>query len=102
MDPVFWTKLRTAVLLWSVLAGITGFVSMAADKHRAKTGGWRTPEIVLIAIAALGGAIGTFLGAIICRHKTKHTMLFAIIILLASAELIAIVFVLLKAKIALM
>lgn len=50
---------------------------MYSDKEKAKQERWRTPEATLWRIAMLGGAIGSYIGMKMFRHKTKHR-LFAI------------------------
>lgn len=42
------------------------------DKRYAQKKRWRIPEATLIAVAALYGALGAFLGMRIFHHKTKH------------------------------
>jgi len=42
------------------------------DKHKARTGKWRTPESTLLLLAAVGGSIGALLGMRMFRHKTQH------------------------------
>lgn len=43
----------------------------ALDKHRAKTGGARIPELWLLALAVCGGSVGAIGGMISFRHKTR-------------------------------
>ena len=62
----------TVLVIWLVLINITSFIAYGADKRKAKKKAWRTPEAVLIALAAIGGGLGAFLGMQIFRHKTKH------------------------------
>ena len=47
------------------------FILYGIDKHKAIKGKWRVPEATLIGIAALGGALGAFLGMLIWHHKTR-------------------------------
>jgi uncharacterized membrane protein YsdA (DUF1294 family) len=56
-----------------VYAGLNvlAFGAFALDKHRAKAGSWRTPEMTLLAFAALG-PFGAFAAMKTLRHKTRH------------------------------
>lgn len=60
--------------LWIYLLIINalGFLLMRIDKQKAIRGRWRIPEATLMAVAALGGSIGSLLGMYTFRHKTKH------------------------------
>ena len=60
------------LFLYLLIMNATGFISMLADKHKAKKKLWRIPEATLLAIAALGGSIGSLAGMYAFRHKTKH------------------------------
>ena len=56
------------LLLWSVIL----FVTMGADKRRARRAAFRVPEKTLFLLALLGGAPGGLLGMEVFRHKTRH------------------------------
>lgn len=56
------------LLLWSVIL----FVTMGADKRRARRAAFRVPEKTLFLLALLGGAPGGLLGMEFFRHKTRH------------------------------
>jgi uncharacterized membrane protein YsdA (DUF1294 family) len=58
--------------LYLVIINAAGFVSMLVDKQKSKKGAWRTPERILMTIAAVGGSLGSYLGMQLFRHKTKH------------------------------
>ena len=60
------------LFLYLLILNAAGFVSMLADKLRAKKNRWRIPERTLIGIAILGGSIGSLLGMYMVRHKTNH------------------------------
>jgi uncharacterized membrane protein YsdA (DUF1294 family) len=45
---------------------------MGIDKRRARKNAFRVPEATLFSVAFVGGSIGSILGMIIFRHKTKH------------------------------
>ena len=55
-----------------VIINAMGFLIMLADKKKAQRGRWRIPERTLMAVAILGGSIGSLLGMKLFRHKTKH------------------------------
>ena len=54
-----------------IIINIAAFIMYGIDKHKAIKGRWRLSEATLVVIAALGGALGAFLGMIIWHHKTK-------------------------------
>lgn len=56
------------LLLWSVIL----FVTMGADKRRARRAAFRVPEKTLFLLALLGGAPGGLVGMELFRHKTRH------------------------------
>ena len=56
------------LLLWSVIL----FVTMGADKRRARRAAFRVPEKTLFLLALLGGGLGGWLGMRLFHHKTKH------------------------------
>ena len=83
------------VLAFILIMSVVGFISMGADKQKAKKGKWRTPEATLFLIALLGGALGSVLGMYVFRHKTKHWYfaLFMPLILIAQIALVVFLFV---------
>jgi uncharacterized membrane protein YsdA (DUF1294 family) len=72
------------VLGYLTAMNLTGFVSMGVDKRKAVKKAWRIPERNLILIALFGGGIGSFLGMLAFRHKTKHIK-FVILLPVAAA-----------------
>ena len=62
-----WTILWLALML---VNGIT-FCLWGLDKHRAKRSAWRIRERDLLALAALGGTGGAYLGRWLFRHKNR-------------------------------
>ena len=60
------------IIVYLILANIIGFALMGIDKRRARKNAFRVPEATLFSVAFVGGSIGSILGMIIFRHKTKH------------------------------
>ncbi|MBB6734356.1 DUF1294 domain-containing protein [Cohnella zeiphila] len=60
--------------IYLLLINVIAFGMMANDKRRAVAGRGRRriPEKNLFLAAALGGALGAWIGMRVCRHKTKH------------------------------
>lgn len=54
------------------LMSIIGFTLMGVDKAKAKKGEWRIKESTLFLFAIVFGAVGSTLGMLVFRHKTKH------------------------------
>jgi uncharacterized membrane protein YsdA (DUF1294 family) len=61
--PVFF------LFLYAVF-NLTAFVLFANDKRRAKNNAWRTPENLLLLVAAIG-PFGAYGAMVIFRHKTR-------------------------------
>lgn len=62
----------TLILLYLLLANLTGFALFGIDKRRAIRHRWRIPEAKLLLAAALGGSLGCIAGMLFFRHKTLH------------------------------
>ena len=69
-----------------------GFLSMVIDKWKAKKHRWRIPEATLMAIAALGGSLGSLAGMYTVRHKTKHLKFTLGIPLILALQILVAVF----------
>lgn len=57
--------------LYLLTINAAAFLLMHNDKRRAKKKAWRIPEAVLLLSAALGGAVGSWLGMYTFHHKTR-------------------------------
>jgi len=55
-----------------ILMSIIAFVAMGVDKRKARQHKHRISEKTLWILALVGGSIGSYLGMIFFRHKTKH------------------------------
>lgn len=62
----------TIVFGYWILLSLYGFALMGIDKRRAQRRARRIPERRLFVVAAIGGAVGTWYGMKLWRHKTKH------------------------------
>lgn len=79
------------ILVYLIIVNVLSFVLMHIDKRRAVNHQWRIPETVLIAVAVIGGSIGTLAGMYLLRHKTRHLRFKAGIPLIITLQ-VAIVF----------
>jgi uncharacterized membrane protein YsdA (DUF1294 family) len=61
-----------ALFIYLLIINAVNFFSMGYDKQQAKKGLRRIPEKRLFTYAAVGGALGGWLGMLNWRHKTKH------------------------------
>jgi uncharacterized membrane protein YsdA (DUF1294 family)/cold shock CspA family protein len=76
-----WLMIGTAVAL-SLLAAL----AYTWDKHRARTGGWRTAESTLHLLAFAGGWPGAYLAQHSLRHKTAKLSFLVIFWLIVAAH----------------
>ncbi|MBQ2511294.1 MAG: DUF1294 domain-containing protein [Bacteroidales bacterium] len=60
------------ILTYLIVINVVAFFAYGIDKRRAQRGGRRTPEAVLLWLAAAGGSIGAWMGMKVWRHKTLH------------------------------
>ena len=60
------------ILIYLIVMNFAGLITMCVDKYRATSRQWRLGEKLLLGIAVFGGSIGSILGMIMFRHKTKH------------------------------
>lgn len=64
--------MRQCILFWALGWSLIAFLTMGADKRRARLHRWRVPEAALFMLALVGGSWGAVLGMYLFRHKTKH------------------------------
>ena len=62
------------LLAYFIILNLTGFTMMGNDKNRARKQKYRISESSLWKVAFLGGAIGSYMGMRVYRHKTKHNI----------------------------
>ncbi|MCM3739896.1 DUF1294 domain-containing protein [Oceanobacillus luteolus] len=64
--------MNDSILLFVIAVNVFTLFLMRIDKQKAIKGQYRIPERTFFLLSFLGGAIGTFLGMKLFRHKTKH------------------------------
>ena len=64
--------------IWYYVIGINllGFFLMGLDKYFAIKGHYRISENTLLSIVLIGGSLGSLLGMLLFRHKTKKKRFF--------------------------
>ena len=60
------------LVVYLLAANMVAFAAFGIDKRKARKGCWRTPERTLMTMAAVGGALGAWLGMKTFHHKTLH------------------------------
>ena len=60
------------IISYFIITNIIGFALMGIDKQRARKSAFRIPEATLFSVAIIGGSIGSILGMLVFRHKTRH------------------------------
>ena len=86
--------MKALLLLYLLIINALGFALMLADNGKARKNLWRIPEATLMAVAALGGSVGSLLGMYAVRHKTKHLKFTVGIPLILGLQLLLAVFLL--------
>jgi len=57
---------------WLAALGAATFVIYGADKLSSKAGWYRAPELMLHALAVLGGCAGAWAGMFLFHHKSNY------------------------------
>ena len=89
-------QIQIIIISYLVVINLMAFVLYGIDKKRAKRNEHRIRESVLLWIARLGGAVGSWLGIKVFRHKTKHTKFRIVVPLWMIIWIVAIVFAVIK------
>ena len=59
------------MIIYIAVVNIIGFALMGIDKARARKRKFRIPEATLFVVALIGGSIGSIIGMLFYRHKTR-------------------------------
>ena len=62
-----------APICYIVVINLVSFMMFGIDKYKARRGQWRISEATLLAMAAIGGSIGAWMGMKVWYHKTLHS-----------------------------
>ncbi|MBO4382924.1 MAG: DUF1294 domain-containing protein [Clostridia bacterium] len=89
------TAARDVLLAYLGAINLSAFAAFFVDKRRAVKGGRRIPESTLWIVTAVGGALGSLLGMLFCRHKTRKPEFRLGVPMLCAAQLV-IVYLLFK------
>ena len=80
------------LIIYLLIINALGFLLMLIDKYKARKNLWRIPEKTLLAVAFMGGSIGSYAGMQIFRHKTKHPQFYIGIPIIMAVQLIAVAY----------
>lgn len=61
-----------SIMMYIVGINLFTIILMRIDKQKAEKRQFRIPERTFFLLSILGGAIGTYIGMKVFRHKTKH------------------------------
>lgn len=59
------------LFIYYLIMNLILFAMMGIDKSRAKKGKWRIPELTLLMLSVVGGAIGGLIGMRVFHHKSR-------------------------------
>lgn len=84
--------MNQSIFLFLVVVNLFTFILMRIDKGKAIKEQYRIPERTFFLLSILGGALGTYLGMKLFRHKTKHAKFIIGIPILIIWNLIAFIY----------
>ena len=84
------SALKTIIIIYICLINIIGLVIMGLDKSKAKKQQYRIPEKTFFIVSIIGGSVGTWIGMMLFRHKTKHWYFLVFIPLIFFAQVLLI------------
>lgn len=62
-----------ALICYIFVINLVSFMMFGIDKYKARRGQWRISEATLLAVAAIGGSLGAWMGMKVWHHKTLHS-----------------------------
>ena len=62
-----------APICYIVVINLVSFMMFGIDKYKARRGQWLISEATLLAVAAIGGSLGAWMGMKVWHHKTLHS-----------------------------
>ena len=81
----------TLAVVYFVAINVLTFLTFWIDKERAQMGGRdRVPENTLLLLAGVGGALGAFYARRKLRHKTRKQPFSAILLIIATFQIIVV------------
>lgn len=83
----------SVLLLYILLISSFTFILMFIDKRKAIKKDFRISESTFIKLSLLGGALGTYLGMYLFRHKTLHKKFYIGIPLIMIFNIICLVYI---------
>ena len=60
------------IIIYGIVTNLVTFAAYGIDKLRARRGGRRSPERILLIMSAIGGSMGAIVAMQWLRHKTQH------------------------------
>ena len=79
--------MSVGLTIYLLLVNAAAFLAFGEDKRRAKRREWRIPEATLLGAAFLGGSLGSLLGMLIFRHKTRKPKFYITVPLLLALQI---------------
>ena len=76
------------ITIYLIVVNLLAIALFGYDKHCAKKRKWRISEKTLITSAIIGGSAGAYIGMIVFRHKTNHSLFQICIPLLFIVQII--------------
>lgn len=80
--------MQLIVEMMIIMMSMVAFIAMGIDKMKARKNKYRIRETTLWFWTIAGGAIGTFIGMKLFRHKTRHRSFAVGVPLLALVQLV--------------